>query len=127
MKYKSYRGKMVDIDELRRKHEKTVAAGNMSVNAKGDTLGPGGEILETTQRKARKHYTTTQTTRTSVSIKGDQETAEVFAEEKKKTEPKKKTAAKKAKPIEIEDDDGNITLQEPETDDELFKGFDDED
>lgn len=124
MKYKSYRGKMVDIDELRRKHEKTVAAGNMSVNAKGDTLGPGGQILETTQRRAKKHYTTTQTSRTSVSIKGDQETAEVFADEKKKAAAKKSSPAKKTKSVEIEDEDGNITVQEVDIENE---GLNDED
>jgi hypothetical protein len=124
MKYKSYRGKMVDMDELRRKHEKTVAAGNMSVNAKGDTIGPGGQVLETTQRKARKHYTTTQTSRTSVSIKGDQETADVFAEEKKKTTAKKNAPTKKTKSVEIEDEDGNITVQEVDIEDEGLKDED---
>jgi hypothetical protein len=124
MKYKSYRGKMVDMDELRRKHEKTVAAGNMSVNAKGDTIGPGGQVLETTQRKARKHYTTTQTSRTSVSIKGDQETTDVFAEEKKKTTAKKNAPTKKTKSVEIEDEDGNITVQEVDIEDEGLKDED---
>jgi hypothetical protein len=43
--YKSSRGKTVDMGALRLKNEKERAVGNMKVNARGDKLGGGGEII----------------------------------------------------------------------------------
>jgi len=43
--YRSARGKEVDMGKLALQNELTPAVGNMSVNARGDRLGPGGEIL----------------------------------------------------------------------------------
>ena len=34
----------------------TVAIGNMRVNARGDLLGPGGEVIKTADERAREHY-----------------------------------------------------------------------
>lgn len=42
--YKSARGKMIDIDQIKLANENTIAVGNMKVNARGDKLGPGGQI-----------------------------------------------------------------------------------
>ena len=47
MKHKSYRGKVVDMELLRFQHEHAVAAGNASMNARGDILGRGGVIKKT--------------------------------------------------------------------------------
>jgi hypothetical protein len=44
-KFKTAHGKMIDIDNLRLQNEKTIAVGNMKVNARGDQLGRGGEIV----------------------------------------------------------------------------------
>jgi len=56
---KSYRtalGKAVDMDQLRLTHEETIAVGNMKVNARGDELGPGGEILRTRNEVMDEYY-----------------------------------------------------------------------
>lgn len=45
--YKTMKGKQIDIDLLRKRNEMTPAVGNMNVNARGDELGPGGEIIKT--------------------------------------------------------------------------------
>ncbi len=39
-------GKPIDLDALRTKNEKTIAVGNAGVNARGDTIGPGGKIVK---------------------------------------------------------------------------------
>lgn len=44
-KFKTAGGKTIDIDNLRLMNEKTIAVGNMKVNARGDQLGKGGEII----------------------------------------------------------------------------------
>ena len=44
--YKSMQGKSVDMDLLRQRNELTPAVGNARVNARGDELGPGGQIIK---------------------------------------------------------------------------------
>jgi hypothetical protein len=43
--YKSARGKSIDIDKIKLAQETTIAVGNMKVNARGDKIGAGGEIV----------------------------------------------------------------------------------
>lgn len=43
--YRTANGKIIDMDLLRQKNELTPAVGNARVNARGDELGPGGQIL----------------------------------------------------------------------------------
>ena len=38
-------GKQVDMEKLALKNELTPAVGNVQVNARGDELGPGGQII----------------------------------------------------------------------------------
>lgn len=54
--YKTANGKSVDIDNLRLVNEKTIAVGNMKVNARGDQLGPGGEVIQTRNQTMGQHY-----------------------------------------------------------------------
>lgn len=42
---KSAQGKSIDLDKMLLVNEKTIAVGNMKVNARGDLLGAGGEII----------------------------------------------------------------------------------
>lgn len=44
--YKSARGQIIDLDNLRLKNEKSIAVGNMKVNARGDELGKGGKVVK---------------------------------------------------------------------------------
>ena len=45
--YRTMQGRMVDIEKLRASNENVRAIGNMNVNARGDILGPGGQIVTT--------------------------------------------------------------------------------
>lgn len=54
--YRSMQGKTVDIDLLRQRHELTPAVGNVKVNARGDKLGKGGEIVKKREEIANEYY-----------------------------------------------------------------------
>jgi hypothetical protein len=43
--YKTARGKTVDMDKIKLTHETVLAVGNMKVNARGDQIGPNGQIM----------------------------------------------------------------------------------
>ena len=43
--YTTANGRIVDMDLLRQKNELTPAVGNARVNARGDELGAGGQIV----------------------------------------------------------------------------------
>lgn len=43
--YKTARGKTLDMDKIKLSNERVTAVGNMKVNARGDKLGAGGEII----------------------------------------------------------------------------------
>lgn len=55
-KYRTAHGKMLDIDKLRLVNEKTIAVGNMKVNARGDQLGQGGQIVATRNELMSQQY-----------------------------------------------------------------------
>ena len=44
--YKTARGRELDLGKLIGQNELTPAVGNMNVNARGDKLGPNGEIIQ---------------------------------------------------------------------------------
>lgn len=46
--YRSMQGKQVDMHKIMHQNELTVAVGNMKVNARGDELGPNGQIIKKT-------------------------------------------------------------------------------
>lgn len=54
--YRSMRGKPVDIDLLRKRNELTPAVGNAKVNARGDVLGAGGQIVKKREELIAEHY-----------------------------------------------------------------------
>jgi len=54
--YKSFQGKQIDMDLLRKKNELTPAVGNARVNARGDELGPGGQIIKKREDVVAEHY-----------------------------------------------------------------------
>jgi hypothetical protein len=55
-KYKTAHGKTVDIEKLRLMNEKTIAVGNMKVNARGDQLGQGGQVVATRNEVMNQQY-----------------------------------------------------------------------
>ena len=53
---RSLRGKVVDMDSLRKRNELTPAVGNARVNARGDELGPNGTIVRKREEIVAEHY-----------------------------------------------------------------------
>ena len=56
--YRSMNGKEVDMNKLININELTPAVGNMRVNARGDELGPGGQIIKKREDVVSEHYAT---------------------------------------------------------------------
>ena len=54
--HRSMRGKIVDMDLLRKRNELTPAIGNARVNARGDELGPGGKIIRKREDVIKDYY-----------------------------------------------------------------------
>ena len=46
--HKSARGSLIDMAKLSAQNELTVAVSNVKINARGDELGPGGQIIRNT-------------------------------------------------------------------------------
>jgi len=54
--YRSMQGRLIDIERLRATNEDQIAVGNMNVNARGDVLGPGGQIVASKDKVIKKYY-----------------------------------------------------------------------
>lgn len=54
--YRTAMGKAIDMDRLRLSNEETIAVGNMKVNARGDELGFGGEVVKSRNEVMRDYY-----------------------------------------------------------------------
>tara|TARA_B100001094_G_scaffold265328_1_gene267762 strand:- start:269 stop:643 length:375 start_codon:yes stop_codon:yes gene_type:complete len=54
--YRSMQGRMIDIEKLRAANENVQAVGNMNVNAKGDVLGSGGQVVTSKEQVIKKYY-----------------------------------------------------------------------
>ena len=54
--YRTMQGRMVDIEKLRAANESVQAVGNMNVNARGDVLGAGGQVVTPKETVIRKYY-----------------------------------------------------------------------
>ena len=54
--YRTLRGKLVDMDLLQKKNELTPAVGNARVNARGDELGAGGQIIKKREDRVKEYY-----------------------------------------------------------------------
>lgn len=118
--YKTFMGKLVDMEELRRKHKKEVAAGNANMNAHGDILGPGGKIVKNRSNVVRQHHDSTKSiTQTGVSIHGDAVDSNhaVFPEEVRKKQTKRKST-KVTKKVEKETENGDIIVEEVSDDED---------
>jgi hypothetical protein len=54
--YRTMQGRMVDIEKLRASNEGVRAVGNMNVNARGDMVGSGGQIVKTKEEMMKEYY-----------------------------------------------------------------------
>lgn len=52
----SMQGKEVDMEKMALRNELSVAVGNMKVNARGDELGAGGQIVRTREQILQDYY-----------------------------------------------------------------------
>lgn len=52
----SMQGKEVDMEKMALRNELSVAVGNMRVNARGDELGAGGQIVRTREQILQDYY-----------------------------------------------------------------------
>lgn len=69
-KYTTSSGITVDMEAIRTRHSREVAAGNMKVNARGDRLGKGGKVVKKAQDVYRaQHSEHSKATVKQVSIK----------------------------------------------------------
>jgi hypothetical protein len=54
--YKSMQGKTVDMESLAARNETMPAVGNVRMNARGDQLGPGGQVVKKREDIVNDHY-----------------------------------------------------------------------
>ena len=54
--YRTMQGRIVDIEKLRASNEGVRAIGNMNVNARGDVLGRGGQVIKAKEQVMREYY-----------------------------------------------------------------------
>jgi len=86
--YKTMQGKQIDMDMLRKRNEMTPAVGNARVNARGDELGPGGQIVRKKEELLKDYY----------------DNAKGVADES----PVRRDARNEAEEDWVEDEDGNF-------------------
>ena len=113
-KHTSYRGTTIDMEALRRENEKTVALGNMSVNARGDQIGRNGLVTKTADEIARENHRV-QSAIVNTGLKGAVPANPASIEQQKPmvtaatTAPVKPTA-RKTKEVELPN--GDIQIEE---------------
>ena len=54
--YRTAQGKSLDLEKLKLQNELVPAVGNMQVNARGDQLGSGGQVVKTREDMVDQHY-----------------------------------------------------------------------
>ena len=54
--YKTMLGREIDMDTLMDRHSTMPAVGNIKVNARGDELGPNGEIIKKREDIVGEYY-----------------------------------------------------------------------
>ncbi len=108
--YRTMRGKNVNMDALVIKHEKSIAIGNMNVNAGGDELGPGGVIVKDRNQRIREE------SKLHTMVPGKSPVI------KNKQDVIKKSAAKEAADLEIEIAEKLLADAEVKTDPDAPKG-----
>lgn len=111
--HKSMRGKIVDMERLRKKNELTPAIGNARVNARGDELGPGGKIIRKREDIVKEHYESNPNAVRNVSGKPGKKTLKPTLENTSEivelTEEEKTLFEEiEAEDEWIEDEDGNF-------------------
>jgi len=71
-KYRTAMGKTIDMASLTAKNEKVRAVGNMSVNARGDTIDAQGKVIVPATKKVSNNYQKTVGNRSANIVKNQQ-------------------------------------------------------
>jgi len=109
--YRTARGNLVNMDELRGANETRVAAGNMKVNARGDELGSGGHVVRNLAERARAAQQNVKQTKSNSSIKPSVTQAEkTIVQDAVDASPEVFDTAS-PEVLEEFDTEGNITLK----------------
>lgn len=96
MTRRTMQGKMIDMDKLISQNELMPAVGNVRVNARGDELGPGGQIIRKREDIVAAYYEdnpAAQPEARQVKPTAPQPTPEPALEEGQEFVPVKKTKA----------------------------------
>ena len=91
---RSNRGASIDFDALMAKAADSTAVGNMRVNAQGDVIGKGGEIVQRNEDRVRAYYKNNPLSSTSASLKGDTPTQKLQPDTPISNAPKTAATAK---------------------------------
>jgi hypothetical protein len=91
---RSNRGASIDFDALMAKAADSTAVGNMRVNAQGDVIGKGGEIVQRNEDRVRAYYKNNPRSSTSASLKGDTPTQKLQPDTSIPNAPKTAATAK---------------------------------
>lgn len=75
MKVTTMQGKVIDVGALMAQNETAVAIGNANMNARGDILGAGGQVVKRKEQVAQEYHKSSNAVK-SVSLKDIQ--ADVF-------------------------------------------------
>jgi hypothetical protein len=68
-KYRTAQGKVIDMSQLASRNETTRAVGNMSVNARGDTIDGTGKVILPVTKKVGEKYQRTVSNRAANLVK----------------------------------------------------------
>ena len=111
---RSNRGMQVDFDALIASQQASPAVGNMRVNAQGDVLGKGGEIVQKNEERVRAYYKSNPRSSTSsASLKGETPSAKLTPDAPKTTEVKTAATAQANKPTPVTEPDEFDAPAEP--------------
>ena len=114
---KSNRGIPIDFDALMAKASESTAVGNMRVNAQGDLLGRGGQVVQRNEERVRAYYKNNPRSSTSASLKGETPAQKLQPDTSTVAAPKTAATAKEnvrtAKPEPVAEPDEFDAPQEP--------------
>lgn len=106
--YRTAKGQLVDIEAIAMANEKTVASGNMGVNARGDKVKGGKVVVPAAERVAPYHKAKKQVT--TGSIRPAIKTERAVAEDTIRGEVKEREDGSRYE--EIVNEDGSIETRE---------------
>jgi hypothetical protein len=68
-KVTTMKGKILDMGQIMAQNEKTVAIGNANMNARGDMLGAGGQVVKRREQVAQEYHASNPKAVQRVSLK----------------------------------------------------------